>query len=306
MYDLHTADRTLRYDGQNPEKIYNGKIAIAAGRSFIKRIITMNASTYHLIFRIASAMCFIGHGMFGFITKKIWCNYFAVFGIGEQLAYKLMPVVGTMDVVFGLLLLFYPIRLAAVWLVFWGFFTASLRPLSGEPFAELIERAGNFGAPFVLLLLSAPAVKKFGLGERLVPVKNISQERVKTIMISLQVFGFLLLLGHGLLNLQAKPGLLGHYAAIGLDDPGRAALYIGIFECVGACVILLRPTRPIVLLLLTWKIVSEIPYPAYAAFEWIERGGSYAVLLGLWMILNNPYQLTPTIRYFSVRRSEPA
>jgi hypothetical protein len=50
-------------------------------------------------------------------------------------------------------MLVYPIRAVAGWLVVWGLATASMRPLSGEPFAEFIERAGNYGAPFVLLLI---------------------------------------------------------------------------------------------------------------------------------------------------------
>ena len=100
-------------------------------------------------------MCFIGHGAFGIITKPIWCNYFGVFGIGQDLAYRLMPLVGGIDILLGLALLFYPIRAVAAWLVVWGFITASLRPFSGEPFAEMIERAGNYGAPLALLLLSA-------------------------------------------------------------------------------------------------------------------------------------------------------
>ena len=29
-----------------------------------------------------------------------------------------------------------------------------MRPLSGEPFAEFMERAGNYGAPLALLLLT--------------------------------------------------------------------------------------------------------------------------------------------------------
>lgn len=37
----------------------------------------------HYSLRVASAMRFIGHGAFGIITKKIWLNYFAVFGIGS-------------------------------------------------------------------------------------------------------------------------------------------------------------------------------------------------------------------------------
>src|SRR5882757_3860090 len=105
--------------------------------------------------RIAIAMCFIGHGAFGIITKPIWCNYFAVFGIGETLAYRLMPLLGAADVLLGILMLIRPMRAIAGWLVVWGLVTATLRPLSGEPFAELIERAGNFGAPLAFVLLSA-------------------------------------------------------------------------------------------------------------------------------------------------------
>jgi len=113
----------------------------------------------HYSLRVASAMCFIGHGAFGIITKPIWCNYFAVFGIGHDLAYRLMPILGSVDILLGCMLLFYPIRALFAWLALWGLVTASLRPLSGEPFAELIERAGNFGAPLCLLLLSAPSIQ---------------------------------------------------------------------------------------------------------------------------------------------------
>src|ERR1700743_1440876 len=88
--------------------------------------------------RIAAAMCFIGHGAFGIITKPVWCNYFAVFGIGHDLAYRLMPVLGAVDILMGLSILLYPTRVALGWLVLWGLVTASLRPLSGEPIGELI------------------------------------------------------------------------------------------------------------------------------------------------------------------------
>src|SRR6476646_5065830 len=104
--------------------------------------------------RIACAMCFIGHGAFGIITKAIWCNYFGVFGIGHDMAYSLMPYVGIIDISLGVLILFYPLRIVFGWLIIWGAFTALLRPLSGEPFAEFIERAGNYGAPLALLLLT--------------------------------------------------------------------------------------------------------------------------------------------------------
>src|SRR5215467_7198094 len=105
---------------------------------------TFNAEQkIHYTLRIAAAMCFIGHGSFGIITKEIWTNYFAVFGIGHDTAYAMMPYVGGIDILFGLMILFYPVRIIAGWLVVWGLITAALRPLSGEPFAELIERGGN-------------------------------------------------------------------------------------------------------------------------------------------------------------------
>src|ERR1700760_764574 len=101
----------------------------------------------HYTLRLGSAMCFIGHGAFGIITKAVWCNYFAVFGIGHDQAYHLMPILGAVDILMGLIILTYPVRIIVIWLVIWGLLTAALRPLSGEPFAEMIERAGNYGAP---------------------------------------------------------------------------------------------------------------------------------------------------------------
>src|ERR1700733_2027568 len=114
----------------------------------------------HYSLRLAVAMCFIGHGAFGIITKSVWCNYFAVFGIGHDLAYRLMPVLGSFDILLGITMLAYPVRVITAWLAVWGLVTALLRPLSGEPFAEFIERAGNFGAPLARLLLSGGIGKK--------------------------------------------------------------------------------------------------------------------------------------------------
>ena len=97
----------------------------------------------HYTLRLAVAMCFIGHGSFGIITKEIWCNYFAVFGIGKTMAYQLMRPLGGFDIICGVVMLIYPMRIIPLWLLIWGMATALLRPISGEPFAEFIERAGN-------------------------------------------------------------------------------------------------------------------------------------------------------------------
>ena len=241
----------------------------------------------HITLRIATAMCFIGHGAFGIITKPIWCNYFAVFGIGSATAYKLMPIVGTFDVLAGITLLLYPLRIIPAWLVVWGLVTASLRPLSGEPFAELLERAGNFGAPLALLLLSATQSSGAGLKQwfrKLDPSPQLTPQTYTKVFTCLRIAGFLLLLGHGWLNLIEKKGLISGYQSLGFSNPAAIAHAAGLFEIAGALIILIRPLRPLILALFIWKVSTELFYPHYEMFEWIERGGSYGVLLALWFL----------------------
>ena len=95
-----------------------------------------SAMTLHWILRVAVAACFIGHGAFGVITKAAWLPYFAIFGIPEAWAWKLMPVVGAVDISIGVLTLIQPVRAVVLYMAFWGFQTACLRP-----------RARDVGAP---------------------------------------------------------------------------------------------------------------------------------------------------------------
>jgi len=239
----------------------------------------------HYVLRIAIVMCFIGHGTFGIITKEIWCNYFAVFGIGKGMAYSLMPWVGFVDILLGVIMLFFPLRAVALWLVIWGLITAFLRPASGEPFAEFIERAGNFGAPLTLLILSG-GVKSFKqLFTVIDPAEKVSAKSMENTIHCLKVVVFLLLMGHGWLNIIEKKGLLNQYASLGFSHPGKVALLAGVFEIAAACTVLIKPFRSLLLLLFIWKISSELFYPHYEVFEWIERGGSYGSILALWFAI---------------------
>ena len=249
-------------------------------------IMKTTSHSLHYIFRMACAMCFIGHGAFGIITKAVWCNYFGVFGIGQDMAYQLMPVVGVMDITFGTILLVYPMPIAAGWLVFWGLFTALLRPLSGESFGEFFERAGNYGAPLILLLVSSTSgLSLKGWFQKLEPRKIDDEQQWRTITMGLQLIAFALLAGHGWLNLIGKAGLLKQYEALGFSDPLQVAHRVGLIEVGGAVLLLVKPFRQIVLLLFLWKMASELFYPSYEIWEWVERGGSYGVLLGLWLVL---------------------
>jgi hypothetical protein len=105
------------------------------------------------LLRLAAGLEFVGHGAFGIITKAAWVPYFELIGIPERWAYRLMPLVGGVDIFLGLLVLLKPLRLVLLYMAIWGFWTAALRPLAGEPAWELIERAPNYLIPCALLYL---------------------------------------------------------------------------------------------------------------------------------------------------------
>lgn len=255
--------------------------------SNIKFAMTVNYKDIYYTLRFASAMCFIGHGLFGIIGKKIWLNYFAVFGIGPIAGTHLMPVVGTMDILAGLSLVFYPIRAVAGWLVIWGILTALCRPLSGEPFAEFIERAGNYGAPLALLILCQLDINQPSKWFSKIQLPANSMEiTIPEFLLCVRITGFLLLAGHGWLNLIEKQSLTSQYASFGFFRPDKVALLVGLSEILFAFIIFIKPQRSLVLTFFIWKMISELFYPHWRLFEWIERGGSYGVLLALYLAMS--------------------
>ena len=253
----------------------------------------------HYTLRIAVAMCFIGHGSFGIITKAVWCNYFGVFGISRQLSYQMMPAVGCFDILLGITMLLYPVRAIPAWLVLWGIVTALLRPLSGEPFAEFIERAGNFGTPLALLLLSGIPKNSKGWFTRIDPARQVDRTGLSHVTTCLKIVVFLLLLGHGWLNLIGKRALLNQYESLGFLNPAGVAQITGLSEIIAAFMVLVKPMRPVLFAVFIWKMGSELLYPHYAMLEWIERGGSYGALLALWIITarDSTLKFTPVSDY---------
>ena len=114
----------------------------------------MNIKLTRWVLRIAVAGEFIGHGVFALQGKKAWIEWFSVFGISDAgLAAKFLFLIGLIDITLAIIILIKPIRFALLWMVFWGFWTALLRPLVGEPIWDFVERWANWGAPLALLLL---------------------------------------------------------------------------------------------------------------------------------------------------------
>ena len=114
----------------------------------------MNTKLVEWILRIAVAGEFVGHGVFALQGKKDWVGWFANFGVQDAgLATKLLLLIGFMDLAVALIVLVKPLRVALLWAVIWGFWTALLRPLVGMPVWDFVERWANWGAPLALLLL---------------------------------------------------------------------------------------------------------------------------------------------------------
>jgi hypothetical protein len=236
------------------------------------------------LFRISVFATYVGHGAFGVIGKKAWLPYFALAGIPESWAWQLMPLIGTVDIFVGIITLLSPRRAVLLYATIWGFWTALLRPLAGEPFWEAVERAGNYGVPLAFLFAS----QSRGWFSKL-EIRPIDPELNRRLAWILRFTTSALLVGHGVLEaLVQKPLLQEHLAAVGLSFVPTT--FVGGFEIALGLAVLVDSTYALLLFVVAWKIVTESLYPISGApfWEFIERGGSYIAPLALFFLV---YQL---------------
>jgi hypothetical protein len=114
-----------------------------------------NTKIVEWVLRIAIAGEFIGHGMIALLNLNPkwagWVQYFLP--VSHDAAITILTLVGLMDLLVALIVLVKPFRLVLLWSVFWGFWTALMRPIVGEPIWDFVERSANWGAPLSLLLI---------------------------------------------------------------------------------------------------------------------------------------------------------
>lgn len=103
--------------------------------------------------RLAVFGTFVGHGVFALMGKQSWIPYLTTVGIPKETAGVIMPIIGLVDIMAAIITLYKPVRAVLLWMVFWSFATALIRPISGEPIWDMIERTANWGAPLALLYL---------------------------------------------------------------------------------------------------------------------------------------------------------
>jgi hypothetical protein len=227
---------------------------------------TASWSKAERIVRFGAAFCFIGHGVFGLLGKIAWLRYFRIFGIPDDVATQLMPLIGAVDVLAGIVILFVPTRMVLGYMIVWAFWTALLRPLAGESVFETLERAGNYGVPLALLLMQMRS----------------QPQRVRNI---LRWTTALLLFGHGALGIGGSALLTNHYASIGL--PASTTVIVGWCELALAFVVLARPAVMLLVAVAGWKVVSEGLFLTAGApvWEFVERAGSYAAPVALAVLI---------------------
>jgi hypothetical protein len=271
-----------------------------------------DTTTLHWILRVAVAACFIGHGAFGIITKAAWVPYFAIYGIPEPSAWRLMPVVGTVDIAVGVLTLFRPVRAVILYMAFWGFQTASLRPLAGQGIWEFFERAGNYGVPLAFLVLLG-AGRSFADWFSARPAPPLTEARAAAISSILRVTTALLLIGHGAFDAMMQKDWSGYVAAIGISPATFAAHPLrsvgGSFEIALGALVLVWPARGVLLVVFVWKLGTEAlrPLAGEPIWEFIERGGSYGAPLALaWLQTWSRAANVPAAAFPPTNRPEPA
>ncbi len=104
--------------------------------------------------RIGVAGEFLGHGVLALQGKADWIGWFSQFGISNpETATTLLILVGLLDITVALTVLFKPMKPVILWAIFWGFWTALVRPIVGQPIWDFVERFANWGAPLALYFL---------------------------------------------------------------------------------------------------------------------------------------------------------
>ena len=277
-------------------------------------------SQLHWTLRITAALCFIGHGTWGLITKAGWLPFFQSQGIEPDIAWKLQPLIGAFDILMAVILLRKPNRTILIWMFLWALWTAILRPLAGNlekiqvdgewivqlatdsmrvakmQIWEFLERAGNWGPPFILLVMGGA----FALSNKdlVTPYKEpeIKDSTIDTVFFLLKACLALLLIGHAGFGFAVeKKMLIDHWQSIGVNADVAFITQVGYAEFVLGVLIFLAPMRPLILLALGWKLFTEFLYvPADTVtgmgivniFEWIERWGDYGVPLAMLYILS--------------------
>lgn len=105
------------------------------------------------ILRIGVTGEFLGHGLLAIEGKADWIKWISMIaGVETSTATTLLLLVGIMDITLAFITLVRPVKPLFLWMAFWGFWTALVRPIVGIGWLDFIERGANWAAPLALFL----------------------------------------------------------------------------------------------------------------------------------------------------------
>lgn len=109
--------------------------------------------TIEWILRIGVFGTFLGHGWLALSIQPNWINYLNTVGFSDDMAVKIMPVIGTIDILVAFIILIKPLQPVVIYAAAWALLTALMRPISGEHILEFVERTANWAVPLALYFL---------------------------------------------------------------------------------------------------------------------------------------------------------
>ncbi len=243
-----------------------------------------------LALRIGMLGCFVGHGVWGFLLKPGWYPFFDLFSIPRTWTYMLMPLIGAMDIVIGIIAFIRPNRALLIWALFWTLFTAWLRPMAGMGISEFFERAGNFGLPLALLIILQHTRTSRSPFETIRSGDLNDESLIRKLELTLRVCLFMLLAGHAGLILFNENAAIGKtFGMLGMPYGSRGLFFTGVFELILSIIVLALPRLPhLMLVVILFKLACEILHPIAGhprdVLETIERMGDYTIPLALCLI----------------------
>jgi hypothetical protein len=96
--------------------------------------------------------------------KSSWTHYLSSLGISlsDGSGSSVLPAIGWFEIALGILVVVWPSAEFLVFVVIWKVFTEMLRPVSGEPLWEFIERFGSYSAPlaFFFVLVAQRKIRR--------------------------------------------------------------------------------------------------------------------------------------------------
>ncbi|GGP50016.1 hypothetical protein [Saccharothrix coeruleofusca] len=262
-----------------------------AGSSLSRRWARSSVLTkLYWLLRVGVAVEYLGHGWAGLSRSRAWLPYYDLFGISADTAVRwLMYVTGSVDILVGLVVLFFPLRIVLLHATVWGVFTALLRPAVGEGWWEFLERGGNYGMPLALLVLVGGggwSLRRWFTQGHL--PEQVSDRALVWSHWAARVGLALLLIGHsGFALFENKSYFYKYFAFFGIDggtvDSANLMAVLGAFEILLGLAVLIRPVKPLLWFVLTWKLFTELLRPLVGQewFQFVERDGDYVLPVAL-------------------------